>query len=90
MGKKKNICKTYILQVRIYKEILQLNRMKNILQGFPGAPVITSPSCKAADTQVSPWSRKISHATEKQSPWIAITEACMPIACTPQQEKPLQ
>ena len=80
---KKNICKTYILRVRIYKEILQLNRMKDILQGFPGAPVITSSSCNAADTQFNPWSGKISHATEQQSPWIAITEACMTIACTP-------
>ena len=50
----KNNYETYILQVRIYKQILQLNGKKDILQGFPGGPMITSSSCNAADTSSIP------------------------------------
>ena len=39
------------------------------------------------ETQVDPLSGKIPHAMEQLNPWATTTEANVPTACAPQQEK---
>ena len=47
-------------------------------------------ACQCRGHRFNPWSGKIPHATEQQSLWATITEACLPRVCAPQQEKPRQ
>ena len=58
--------------------------------GFPGGAVVKNPPAKAGDTGSSPSLRKIPHAAEQLSPCTTTTEALVPRACAPQQEKPPQ
>ena len=55
---------------------------------FPGGPVIKNLSANAGDMGSIPGS--ISHAVEQLTPWATTTEAHMPRAYAPQQEKPWQ
>ena len=55
---------------------------------FPGGPVIKNLSANAGDMGSIPG--PISHAVEQLPPCATTTEAHMPRACVPQQEKPLQ
>ena len=55
---------------------------------FPGGPVIKNLSANAGDMGSIPG--PISHAVEQLPPCATTTEAHMPRACVPQQEKPWQ
>ena len=57
---------------------------------FPGGPVVKNLPTNAEDTDSIPGLGRSHIATEQLSPCTTTTEACMPRAHAPQQEKPPQ
>ena len=56
--------------------------------GFPGSPVVKESALQHRRHRFNPWFGKVSYAAGKLSPCITTTEAYVPRACAPQQEKP--
>ena len=61
-------------------------------RGFPGGAVVKNLPANAGDTGSSPGPGRshIPHAAEQLIPWATTTEARVPTARAPQQEKPPQ
>ena len=57
---------------------------------FPGGALVKNPPANAGGHGFEPWSGKIPHAAEQLSPRATTTEAHVPRARAPQQEKPPQ
>ena len=81
---------------------LKLPSLKNIVQGLPWWHSGWESACQCRGHVFEPWSEKTLHAAEQlslcatttqsvlYSPWATTTEAHMPRARAPQQEKPSQ
>ena len=67
-----------------------------INQGFPGGSVVKNPHANAGDTcLILDQEDSTCHGATKPAPQLlsacaTTTEGCVPRACTPQQEEPLQ
>ena len=61
--------------------------IKNDLENFPSGQVESAGQCRGHRSD--PWSGRIPHTREQLSSRAATTEAHMPKAQAPQQEKPL-
>ena len=65
-------------------------QIKTTLRGLPWWHSGWESACQQRGLRFEPWSGKIPHAAEQLGPVTTTTEAGMPRARAPQQEKPLQ
>ena len=73
-----------------YMDTLCIIKKNFFFMGLPWWYSGQESTCQCRGHEFDPWSRKIPHSMERLSPCATTTEICVPRACPPQQEKPLQ